>query len=336
MERRRSRKRRDSKAVNLINNIKTSLSKIISNEKAGPLRGDGRLSKKRSVEDIGYAGRADRIERAVHVEDDDNLEKVRQTGKAGNTGADNGSGKIRQIKIDEYIGRTCRFLKSLRPLALPILVTAVVMGIIAIVARLLSGSFFVIINNVNQLTSLFVVILSASTWIGVQRLRNSRPKVPTTPGSDSAIVIIDIGKIQIEGDVRVYCEKEETFRGMMHGAGFRRKESFEELNDSIGGTGFAVGEIEADERVVVMSKGRLQEIADTAEHVYKAFRGLASALHQNGISDLYIFYAGPVVVPFYIGELLSNQFKVYIYKYPGSNGSKYDYSGLMNHLEYLD
>jgi hypothetical protein len=332
MERRRSRKRRDSKAVILINNMKTSLSKIISNEKAGSLRGDGRLSNKRSVEDIGYAGRADRIERAVHVEDDDNLEKVRQTGKAGNTGADNGSGKIRQIKIDEYIGRTCRFLKSLRPLALPILVTAVVMGIIAIVARLLSGSFFVIINNVNQLTSLFVVILSASTWIGVQRLRNSRPK----PGSDSAIVIIDIGKIQIEGDVRVYCEKEETFRGMMHGAGFRRKEAFEELNDSIGGTGFAVGEIEADERVVVMSKGRLQEIADTAEHVYKAFRGLASALHQNGISDLYIFYAGPVVVPFYIGELLSNQFKVYIYKYPGSNGSKYDYSGLMNHLEYLD
>jgi hypothetical protein len=332
MERRRSRKRRDSKAVNLINNIKTSLSKIISNEKAGPLRGDGRLSKKRSVEDIGYAGRADRIEKAVRVEDDDNLEKVRQTGKAGNTGADNGSGKIRQIKIDEYIGRTCRFLKSLRPLALPILVTAVVMGIIAIVARLLSGSFFVIINNVNQLTSLFVVILSASTWIGVQRLRNSRPKT----GSDSAIVIIDIGKIQIEGDVRVYCEKEETFRGMMHGAGFRRKEAFEELNDSIGGTGFAVGEIEADERVVVMSRGRLQEIADTAEHVYKAFRGLASALHQNGISDLYIFYAGPVVVPFYIGELLSNQFKVYIYKYPGSNGSKYDYSGLMNHLEYLD
>jgi hypothetical protein len=43
-----------------------------------------------------------------------------------------------------------------------------------------------------------------------------------------------------------------------------------------------------------------------------------------------------VVVPFYIGELLSNQFKVYIYKYLGSNGSKYDYSGLMNHLEYLD
>jgi hypothetical protein len=332
MERRRSRKRRDSKAVNLINNIKTSLSKIISNEKAGPLRGDGRLSKKRSVEDIGYAGRADRIEKAVRVEDDDNLEKVRQTGKAGNTGADAGQGKIRQIKIDEYIGRTCRFLKSLRPLALPILVTAVVMGIIAIVARLLSGSFFVIINNVNQITSLFVVILSASTWIGVQRLRNSRPK----PGSDSAIVIIDIGKIQIEGDVRVYCEKEETFRGMMHGAGFRRKEAFEELNDSIGGTGFAVGEIEADERVVVMSKGRLQEIADTAEHVYKAFRGLASALHQNGISDLYVFYAGPVVVPFYIGELLSNQFKVYIFKYPGSNGSKYDYSGRMNHLDYLD
>ena len=63
-----------------------------------------------------------------------------------------------------------------------------------------------------------------------------------------------------------------------------------------------------------------------------AICSLEQALHINGISNLHLFYMGPVVVPFYIGELLSNRFNVYIYKY---EKGAYEFSGLMNHLDYM-
>lgn len=226
-------------------------------------------------------------------------------------------------------------LKGIRELRWPAVFTVGILLVVIVAAKLIGSETFDLLNAANLLTSLFTTVLAAFTWIGIQKLRNTKPRVPKTVGSDSAIVIVDIGNLNIAEDVRTYCENEETFYGMLHGAGFRNKDAFEDANNQIDGSGFEIEGVRPTERVVVLSRGPLREVTDTAEHVYKAFGSLDAALHLNGISDLYIFYAGPVVVPFYIGELLSNRFRVYIYKYLGGDGDKYTFSGMMNHLEYM-
>ena len=214
-------------------------------------------------------------------------------------------------------------------------ILAIAVLVITIVAFILKMEWTELLNTIVSVVTLFTFALSLSTWLKIQSLRSSKPVVPALPTMDTAIVIISIGNIVITDQVIAYCNKESSrYRGILSGAGFRNPEAFHAADDEIKNSGYTISCRGEDSRVVVLSRKQIENehVPDTAEQIYQAFGSLEQALHINGISNLHLFYMGPVVVPFYIGELLSNRLNVYIYKYEKGT---YEFSGLMNHLDYM-
>ena len=222
---------------------------------------------------------------------------------------------------------------NIRLLVAAILATAVLA--ITVGAFILKMDWTELLNTIISVVTLFTFVLSLSTWLKIQSLRSSKPVVPASSSTDTAIVVISIGNADITDPVITYCNKENTkYRGILSGAGFRNPEAFYTADEEIKDSGYTISCRGEDSRIVVLSRDQIEyeRVPDTAEQIYKAFGGLEQALHINGVSNLHLFYMGPVVVPFYIGELLSNRFNVYIYKY---EKGAYEFSGLMNHLDYM-
>lgn len=225
----------------------------------------------------------------------------------------------------------------IRELMKPVGVYVIIVMVIAVAAKLNGVKTGEMLSTVNILTGLFTTVLAAMTWFNVQMLRSAKPMEPGETGQGAAIVIIDIGIRDIEGDVIAYCETQDLFKEMLCGNGFRNRQAFGDINSQIRGSGYKINDVDEDRRVIILSRALIENTEDSASQIYQAFGWLEKALHKNGISDLHIFYSGPVVIPFYIGELLSNRFNVFIYKYLGTPGKEtYTYSGMMNHLEYME
>lgn len=194
-----------------------------------------------------------------------------------------------------------------------------------------------VLETIGVFVTLLTGVFALATWISVQRLRSARPVVPVNTGTGSAILIIDIGKGNIEGNVLTYCKGNELFSDMLNGSGFRDQRIFRDVNQEIEFTGYMINELPAQGRVVHISRANIEdkEIEGSASQIYQAFSWVDKALHKNGISELHVFYAGPVIIPFYLGELFSNRYNIYIYKYLNKDNNKtYTYSGKMNHLDY--
>ena len=225
----------------------------------------------------------------------------------------------------------------IRELLKPVGVYVVIVLVIAALAKFNGMKTGELLSTINILTGLFTTVLAAMTWLNVQMLRRTLPPDPPEGGQGAAIVIIDIGNGNIEGAVFDYCETQDLFKEMLHGSGFRNRQVFDDINSQISGSGYLVNGIGEDRRAIILARAPIENAEDSASQIYQAFGWLEKALRENGISDLHIFYFGPVIIPFYIGELLSNRFNVYIYKYLSAPGKgTYTYSGLMNHLEYME
>lgn len=134
----------------------------------------------------------------------------------------------------------------------------------------------------------------------------------------------------------------------MQGSGFEKPRLFADVNKGIKFTEYTVDVPKPDRRIITVTRPAIEinkdgydtqfeeTIKDPAWQFYKAFKMIDGALHENGISELFIFYAGPVFIPFFMAELFSNHYKANIYHYvpSGADSGTYEYVGVMNHLLY--
>ncbi len=210
---------------------------------------------------------------------------------------------------------------------------------------------------IGSVVSIYTAVVALLTWINLQKLQYTVPEAPTTTGDMSAILVVDVGNHGAIGNIIKYCQEEKSFAGIIYGTEFDNAKLFTDINEEIQNTKYRVSipnvKVKGSSRELRIVNVTCPVIEfpenssewekkenDPARAFYGVFRLVDRALHENGISELHIFYAGPVFIPFFLAELLSNQFKVYVYhRYsPGSADKKmpttYKYVGVMDHMQY--
>ena len=214
-----------------------------------------------------------------------------------------------------------------------------------------------LLNQMGVFVTLATGAFAFSTWLNVQRLRSATPPPPGKAGDDVAILVIDIGNNNILGNVCMSCESNDNLRGLLSGTDFLDKNSILSINSRIKPYGYQV-DVPTGTRIISVTGEYAIDNDEIAQKVYRTFSWIDRALHKNGISVLHVFYRGPVVVPFFLGELFSNSFATYVYKYvpgsdennstePKSSGTEesmenksdsgsYCNCGIMNHIKYVD
>lgn len=216
--------------------------------------------------------------------------------------------------------------------------------ILFLIARITRNDWDSFLNQSGVFVTLITAAVTLSTWFNVLRLRSAIPLPPDRAGDTAAILVIDIGHKDILGTVRLSCARDYKLRSMVSETGFSDEASITSLNSKINSYGYRI-DIPNGTRIISVTSRYASDTEKLAEDVYRTFSWLDRALHKNGISELHVFYSGPVVVPFFLGELFSNSFATYIYKYvPGtagilegvSAGGSYNYIGKMDHIQYME
>ncbi len=235
----------------------------------------------------------------------------------------------------------------------PMLFFIVFLAAIFLLSCVLGVEISVSLGTIGSVVSIFTAILAFLTWFNVQKLQSARPKKPAKAGNMSAILIVDVGGNGIFGNVINYCKKDDSMVDILEGVGFKNPKLFIDINERIADTGYKISIIKPensnqDKRILNVTISIIEKIEygtemeatlnDPARQLYKVFGLIDKALHENGISELHVFYRGPLFIPFFLAELLSNQYKVYIYQYllPSNkdNPGTYEFMGVMNHLLY--
>ena len=235
----------------------------------------------------------------------------------------------------------------------PMLFFIVFLAAIFLLSCVLGVEISVSLGTIGSVVSIFTAILAFLTWFNVQKLQSARPKKPAKAGNMSAILIVDVGGNGIFGNVINHCKKDDSMVDILEGVGFKNPKLFIDINERIADTGYKISIIKPensnqDKRILNVTISIIEKIEygtemeatlnDPARQLYKVFGLIDKALHENGISELHVFYRGPVFIPFFLAELLSNQYKVYIYQYllPSNkdNPGTYEFMGVMNHLLY--
>lgn len=244
-------------------------------------------------------------------------------------------------KYSRVIDQVLITIKDLLP---SIAIFAVSMLILYFVARITQKEWDDFFNQSGVFVTLFTAAVTLSTWFNVQRLRSAKPFSPGRAGDTAAILVIDIGHKDILGTVCMSCARDDKLRSMVNDTGFSDEASITSLNSKINSNGYRI-DIPSGTRIISVISNYASDTEEIAENVYRTFSWLDRALHKNGISELHVFYSGPVVVPFFLGELFSNSFATYIYKYvPGTSGKleevstegSYKCIGTMDHIQYME
>ena len=235
----------------------------------------------------------------------------------------------------------------------PMLFFIVFLAAIFLLSCVLGVEISVSLGTIGSVVSIFTAILAFLTWFNVQKLQSARPKKPAKAGNMSAILIVDVGGNGIFGNVINHCKKDDSMVDILEGVGFKNPKLFIDINERIADTGYKISIMKPensnqDKRILNVTISIIEKkkygtemestLNDPARQLYKVFGLIDKALHENGISELHVFYRGPVFIPFFLAELLSNQYKVYIYQYllPSNkdNPGTYEFMGVMNHLLY--
>lgn len=200
------------------------------------------------------------------------------------------------------------------------------------------------LDSLSVLAGTFTTILALTTWVSLQHLRRNENITPTSAGDDAAILIIDLG-MNITQNVISFCTGKDEFKQVMDGNDFPRPQSFEIINKDNNNSGFYIDDLLSGKRILHITRTSpidSSELQSLGSMIYSTFDKVDSALRENGIGTLYIFYAGMAAIPFFLGELFGNRYDVHIYHYQGSGstgstssgGRTYYYCGKMNHLSY--
>lgn len=238
------------------------------------------------------------------------------------------------------------FWKRLPPWIRITMMPVIIFALIFLIMYVLCGydvqTVIASLDSISVLTGTFTTILAFSTWLSLQRLSHRKIEGPPVAAEDAAILIIDIG-INIKQNVIKYCTDKENLQDVISGNGFQKPQVFDTINGKIGSYGFSIEQPDSSQRVLYVSRQTpfdSSELAMLASNIYGVFGIIDSALRENGVGTLHIFYGGMAAIPFFIGELFSNRYDAYVYHYQTSKmdegtkkaGKSYYYCGQMNHL----
>lgn len=222
----------------------------------------------------------------------------------------------------------------------------IIFGLIFLIMYVLCGydvqTVITSLDSISVLTGTFTTILAFSTWLSLQRLSHRKIEGPPVAAEDAVILIIDIG-INIKQNVINYCTYNENLQDIIAGSGFQKPQVFDTINRKIGNYGFLIEKPDSSQRILHVSRQTpfdSSELDMLASNIYGVFGIIDSALRENGIGTLHIFYGGMAAIPFFIGELFSNRYDAYIYHYQTTKtdegtkktGKTYYYCGQMNHF----
>lgn len=232
---------------------------------------------------------------------------------------------------------------SVRTVLFPVilfLLTLIATGIVSYSAKF---DIIISLGVLSSAVSIYTALFAFLTWLNLQKLQYSVPESPASTGGFSAILVIDVGGKNVWGNVNNFCSGENSFKGIMQGTGFDNAKLITDINGIIKDTTYTIDIPVLGKRIINVKCPNIEDIEykseiekninDPTRRFYKVFNLLNSALHENGISDLYIFYGGPVFIPFFLGEVFSNNYKVYIYR-RSTDKKNYKYVGVMDHLMY--
>ena len=242
--------------------------------------------------------------------------------------------------IVRYWKKLPYFARTVLP---PITLFAFILFVIIIVSYRAKLDITVFLGVLSSAVSIYTALLAFLTWLNVQKLQYSVPKSPTSAGNHSAILVLGVG-MDIWGNVEAFCSGDSNFTGIMKDTGFKNAKLITDINERIKDTSYSINIPIPEKRIINVNCPAIEEkeyesdtekiLNDPIRRLYKVFNLINSALHENGISELYIFYGGPVFIPFFLGEIFSNNYTVNIYQRPRTNEKTYKYVGVMDHLLY--
>lgn len=196
--------------------------------------------------------------------------------------------------------------------------------------------FWYFMDNTSNLISLVQLAVAIVTWFAVLRLQQ-HTVVSTYPSemNRSIILVFDIGNSNILEQVRTFCLNDPKLSEIVNSS-FQYPERFNEINKRLDCGDFEISCAEHAGRTVLVSSPDLTIDESTTQHFYQVLGELKKELQANAGTTLHIFYKGPTVGSFYIGEIFSNTFPTYIYYHPtDGNGPEYIMSGMMDSKKYL-
>ena len=210
-----------------------------------------------------------------------------------------------------------------------------------IISSTLSDPFWNIIDGASNLVGFITLGISFRTWIMVQNLRKKSIVAKYPKEMEKGIILVmDLGKSNILPQVMDYCN--EHLQSIVSSK-FDYPQRFDDINKKFSENEFHIScPGEQYGRTVLVSSNELNlSNENITDHFYHILGELKSALQDNVVATIHVFYRGPLVLPFYIGEIFSNSFSTYIYYHlsapAGSNhaDSGYVLSGIMNSNYYL-
>ena len=220
------------------------------------------------------------------------------------------------------------YLPRAKDLWLLVLIVVVVAGVIHFYGG--AADLWSVLTKVEILIAIATALLTFLTWSNTQRIKEQYMRTnPERNGEDAALLIIDVMKKNIAGQVESYCKNKGEELGFI----LTQKYENENLMKTEEGQPFQLSIKDGLGRnVVITGPGEVQAGAEEVKDFYQTLEKACWFFRSNGISSLHVFYSGPVTLAIFLGDFLSNNFDVCVYGY--NNG--FEEWGLMNKKRYLE
>ena len=200
---------------------------------------------------------------------------------------------------------------------------AIFLGLSIVAFLCLPDGGWGVLDKIGNILGLYTMILAFFTWLNVFRYRNknkNRDRVINTDGG--AVVVISICKDgkSIKNSVVNFCQNDPELKKYFDENAPSFKKETEFLDIPIEKEKCSICIPEANKKIVCLeygsNNGKIKK--DECSEFIRIFDDLISALAVNGITQMELFFAGPVAPAVFIGERIDNQITANIYQ--GTNG----------------
>ena len=166
------------------------------------------------------------------------------------------------------------------------------------------------LGRISGILQVITTALAVTAWLSAQKMLNEHNQMIRSikENAESVVLVIDIGKKDIDGQVESFVN-EASQEIILKGS----------IPD-----GFAA---DYSKRFVTISGKDMPENEDAAGKYRTDFvdsvTAVASFLRQKGVTDIHLFYQGPLVLSYYLGEIFKNNFNVANYHHTHGGDNKY-------------
>lgn len=210
-----------------------------------------------------------------------------------------------------------KFLKNIDKTLVPCMIGAL---LVIIVFQLLGGNDA--LGWISSVLQVVTVALAISAWLSAKAVLNEHKKIIEKATSDveSVVLIIDIGHKNIEGQVSSYAK----FKGILPTDYNLSLQSF--LPDEIPKD----FQVEISDRLVNVYSEKdmptdMQGAAEYRNNFMDTISDVAKYFRHNGVKTVHLFCQSPVVLSYYVGDLLKNNFTVVVYHYTRNSSDTESY-----------